>query len=326
VGLHIARSDVYEHFKANPASNPLAGGAKTSIGAAGNECSLSSVTRVPGYHTLPHQHDSEQINYIADGEIWFFVEERAYQCRAGDFQRVPRNLVHWAWNRSDKPATVIETHAPGAGPVGPNIESGPDRGLWDEGETPKRRSGAGRPDARVIYDQEIAEDAAPLPDGLYIPGEKLSPIKNQRQGVAGDEPDVRGVYGTESGLATVTWPAGYHSSPYVHDAEVLLQVLEGEIWFFVENKGFKVHAGDFQRIPRNAIHWEWNQSDKPARALVQYCPPVLDIDDIRLQGGVTSEGWFALFEEGETPRLYGNAKSYGVTFDGSATEARMGLA
>jgi len=318
----VARSAVAEHHQDNPSSNPLAGGYKMSIGASGNECSLSSVTRAPGYHTLPHQHDSEQINYISDGEIWFFVEERAFRCRKGDFQRVPRNLVHWAWNRSDRPATVIETHSPGAGPDGPNIVQKADRGLWDEGETPNRRTGAGRPQARVAYDEEIAEDSEALTNGLYIAGEELPTVKLQAPKAAG-EAELRGVYGAECSLAVATWPGGYHSLPYVQDAETLIHMLEGEIWFFLEDRGFLCHAGDFQRIPRNAIHWEWNPSDKPARAAVEYSPPVLDVDTISLRGGATPEGWFALFEDQERPRLYGNARTYGVTYDAAGTEAAL---
>jgi len=44
----------------------------------GNECSLMIATRKPGYHTKPHQHESEQINYVLDGEIWFFVKDKGY--------------------------------------------------------------------------------------------------------------------------------------------------------------------------------------------------------------------------------------------------------
>ena len=33
----------------------------------GNECSLMIATRKPGYHTKPHEHESEQINYVLDG-------------------------------------------------------------------------------------------------------------------------------------------------------------------------------------------------------------------------------------------------------------------
>ncbi len=55
----------------------------------GNECSLMWATRAPGYHTTPHAHEAEQINYVLEGEIWFFVEEHGFLCKAGDFQRIP---------------------------------------------------------------------------------------------------------------------------------------------------------------------------------------------------------------------------------------------
>ena len=55
----------------------------------GNECSLMIATRRPGYHTKPHQHESEQINYVLEGEIWFFVKDKGYLCKKGDFHRIP---------------------------------------------------------------------------------------------------------------------------------------------------------------------------------------------------------------------------------------------
>ena len=74
----------------------------------GNECSLMWATRAPGYHTTPHAHEAEQINYVLEGEIWFFVEERGFLCKTGDFQRIPGHKIHWAWNRSSSDAVVVE--------------------------------------------------------------------------------------------------------------------------------------------------------------------------------------------------------------------------
>lgn len=100
----------------------------------GNECSLMIAARAAGYHTKPHVHDSEQINYVLDGEIWFFVEEKGFHCKKGDFQRIPANKIHWAWNRSDQDALVAEAHAPGliAGRAGEGAVA-----LFDDGETPQ---------------------------------------------------------------------------------------------------------------------------------------------------------------------------------------------
>ncbi len=78
----------------------------------GNEVSLMYATRPPGYHSFPHTHDAEQLNYCLDGEIWIVVEEEACLLKKGDFSRVPRGKIHWAWNRSDKPVTLLEAHTP----------------------------------------------------------------------------------------------------------------------------------------------------------------------------------------------------------------------
>lgn len=106
-------------------------GSMTSVKGYGNECSLMIATRAPGYHTTPHTHECEQLNYIQEGEIWFFVEDQGFSCGKGDFQRIPANKVHWAWNRSDKDAVVIEAHAPGL--VGLKAASGAVP-LFDDGE------------------------------------------------------------------------------------------------------------------------------------------------------------------------------------------------
>jgi mannose-6-phosphate isomerase-like protein (cupin superfamily) len=78
----------------------------------GMETSLLFADRDPGYHTNPHRHDCEQMNYIVSGEIWFFVEDKAYRCGAGDIMRIPRNSLHWAWVRGSEACSVIETHSP----------------------------------------------------------------------------------------------------------------------------------------------------------------------------------------------------------------------
>src|SRR4029453_3113727 len=66
----------------------------------GNECSLMYATRAPGCHTTPHAHEAEQINYVLEGEIWFFVEERGFLCKAGDFHRIPAHKLPRRCTRS----------------------------------------------------------------------------------------------------------------------------------------------------------------------------------------------------------------------------------
>jgi quercetin dioxygenase-like cupin family protein len=79
----------------------------------GVQASLMVATRPGGYHSKPHTHDCEQLNWLTAGHVWIFVEDRAYAMHPGDFLRIPANAVHWAWNRSDEPCSLVEVHAPG---------------------------------------------------------------------------------------------------------------------------------------------------------------------------------------------------------------------
>ena len=105
--------------------------------AYGTECSLMHAVRAPGYHTTPHAHAAEQINHVLQGEIWFFVENDGFLCKAGDFHRVPSNKIHWAWNRSDTDAVVVEAHAPAL--VAGKLQQ-TSIGLFDEAESPQMRT------------------------------------------------------------------------------------------------------------------------------------------------------------------------------------------
>jgi quercetin dioxygenase-like cupin family protein len=133
--LHVKSNDVPERKGIRTGAEGQ--GSMISRKAYGNECSLMIASRAPGYHTTPHVHESEQINYVQEGEIWFFVEDQGFHCKKGDFQRIPANKVHWAWNRSDKDAVVVEAHAPGL--VGEKAANGA-VSLFDEDEPPRLRN------------------------------------------------------------------------------------------------------------------------------------------------------------------------------------------
>lgn len=135
--LHVKSEDVPRRRVVRTAGEGE--GAMTVQRAYGNECSLMYAVRYPGYHTTPHAHDSEQINYVLEGEIWFFVEDRAFHCKKGDFHRIPAGKIHWAWNRSNSDAIVVEAHAPGL--VGGKQREG-SVPLFDEGEEPRIRGPA----------------------------------------------------------------------------------------------------------------------------------------------------------------------------------------
>ncbi len=133
--LHVKSNDVPERSAVRTGGEGQ--GSMISRKGYGNECSLMIATRAPGYHTTPHVHESEQINFVQEGEIWFFVEDKGFQCKKGDFQRIPANKTHWAWNRSNGDAIVVEAHAPGL--VGEKAGSGAVP-LFDDGEKPELRN------------------------------------------------------------------------------------------------------------------------------------------------------------------------------------------
>ena len=101
----------------------------------GNASSLMIATRPSGYHSVPHTHDCEQLNWLQSGELWVFVEERAFHMSAGDFLRIPAGEIHWSWNKSDEPCTLVEVHTPGMQHDG--LISGYAVGLYDESERPE---------------------------------------------------------------------------------------------------------------------------------------------------------------------------------------------
>ena len=90
-----------------------AGGELRTQQVLGSESSMTIATRTPGYHSQPHAHDCEQLNYVSRGEVWVFVEHEAFHLRVGDFLRVPPSAMHWAWNRSSEDVELIEVHTPG---------------------------------------------------------------------------------------------------------------------------------------------------------------------------------------------------------------------
>ncbi len=85
--------------------------------------------------------------------------------------------------------------------------------------------------------------------------------------------DMKLVCGQDSALAISLRHGGYHASPHIHDYEQINFIQEGEMWFFVHDKGYHVKKGDFLRIPRNAIHWSWVKTEEPCLCYEVFCPP-----------------------------------------------------
>lgn len=108
MGIHVQAADV--GVGANVIQTTSGGMVTKSV--YGTDCSIMIATRDPGYHSRPHRHRSEQVNYVVDGEVWAFVEKEAFLAQAGDFFRIPAYAVHWAWNRSDAPVSLFEAFSP----------------------------------------------------------------------------------------------------------------------------------------------------------------------------------------------------------------------
>lgn len=115
----------------------------------GSKANLMVATRSAGYHSKPHRHDCEQLNYLLDGEIWIFIEQEGYHLSPGDFLRIPENDIHWAWNRGTQPCTLIQVHAP---VLSPTTREGT-VGLFRSTETPNVETS---PSSETI-DQDVAE-------------------------------------------------------------------------------------------------------------------------------------------------------------------------
>jgi quercetin dioxygenase-like cupin family protein len=86
---------------------------------------------------------------------------------------------------------------------------------------------------------------------------------------------IRQAFGNESSLLVALRPPGYHTRPHMHASEQINHVLEGEIWFFVEDRGYHCLKGDFHRIPANRVHWAWNRSNATTAVVESHSPPLV---------------------------------------------------
>jgi quercetin dioxygenase-like cupin family protein len=90
----------------------LSGGSVGAQIAHGRDISLMIATRQPGYHSKPHLHDAEQLNYVLEGELYVFVENTGFLAKKGDVFRIPRNALHWSWVQGNGPCVLLEAHSP----------------------------------------------------------------------------------------------------------------------------------------------------------------------------------------------------------------------
>jgi mannose-6-phosphate isomerase-like protein (cupin superfamily) len=90
----------------------LSGGSIVAKIAYGRDASIIVARRQPGYHSKPHLHDSEQLNYVLAGELYVFIDDTGFLVKEGDLFRVPRNAIHWSWVQGTTQCVLLEVHAP----------------------------------------------------------------------------------------------------------------------------------------------------------------------------------------------------------------------
>jgi quercetin dioxygenase-like cupin family protein len=67
---------------------------------------------VPPKTSFPkHKHESEQITYVIEGELFFRSADAVYKLSKGDCILIPGNAEHEAWTETS-PATAVDAWAP----------------------------------------------------------------------------------------------------------------------------------------------------------------------------------------------------------------------
>lgn len=111
--------------------------------------------------------------------------------------------------------------------------------------------------------------------GFHANVDELPLIQVQHSGSAGTgSVNFKMVYGEDTGLMVAKRDQGYHSKPHYHDCEQFNYILDGELWFFIEEEGYLCRKGDIVRVPRNAIHWVWVRDPNGCTMLETHTAPL----------------------------------------------------
>jgi quercetin dioxygenase-like cupin family protein len=220
--------------------------------AYGKRVSLAVAVAQPGYHPAPQIHATEQLNYVAEGEIWIYVDGVAYHLKEGDALRVPKMKPHWMWNKSDAPCTFYESNCP---PLAGDVRGA--GGLFDDQD---ERA----PDyPRVVwlsdkYSREVEARDEPAGAGplLARAGDLQTSVHGGAIGKAAEgKLTSKCVHGLDHNMTIARRKGGYHSAPHIHDAEQLHIPILGDIDIYTSDAGFACKEGDFNIVPPNTPHW-----------------------------------------------------------------------
>jgi quercetin dioxygenase-like cupin family protein len=238
--------------------------------AYGAKVSLAVAVCQPGYHPAPQIHATEQLNYVAEGEIWVYIDGAAYHLKEGDAIRVPKMKPHWMWNRSDAPCTFYESNCP---PLAGDAQGV--GGLFD-GTSPEEAL------PRVVwlsdkYAKEAEARNDPAAEGPLLA--RADSLATSVHGgaigaAAAGKLTSKCIHGLAHNMTIARRKGGYHSAPHIHDAEQLHIPIKGEINIFTSDTGFACREGDFNIIPPNMPHWAEVSGDDD-NILLQAHSPVL---------------------------------------------------
>ena len=155
MSLHVKSKDVPERMTIQ--SGASGEGSMVVTKAYGNECSLMIAVRRPGYTRSRMFTNQSRLTSLWTGKSGSSSKTGVSIAKKGDFQRIPANKIHWAWNRSDGDALVAEAHAPAL--IGGRAGEGA-VGLFDEAEAQQvRGSGVNR---FIAYDSAATESKYPV--------------------------------------------------------------------------------------------------------------------------------------------------------------------
>ncbi|WP_158219297.1 MULTISPECIES: cupin domain-containing protein [unclassified Achromobacter] len=238
--------------------------------AHGNKVSLAVAVCQPGYHPAPQIHATEQLNYVAEGEIWIYIDGDAYHLQAGDAIRVPKMKPHWMWNRSEHPCTFYESNCP---PLAGDAQGA---GALFEGDVPAQHY------PHVVwlsdkYAKEVEDrDAAAVEGPLLARADSLATSVHGGAigAAAAGKLTSKCIHGLEHNMTLARRKGGYHSAPHIHDAEQLHTPIKGDIDIFTSDFGFACREGDFNIVPSNTPHWAEVSGDED-NILLQAHSPVL---------------------------------------------------
>jgi quercetin dioxygenase-like cupin family protein len=267
--------------------------------AYGYEVSVTHATFPAGYRSVPHAHESEELEQLIEGELSVLIDGAEYQLRTGDFFRIPALAVHWKRNRSAAPAVVLELH-------NRPRRSANAASLLDTFEREDASFGAGKAvrfgqtyrASRYYADGE--EDFPKTPSGSPLlargddvwAGASAQPLPNIH-GSAGTNKSVR--VGGETMAILLSERVGLKARPHLHAAEQISYVVEGEVWTFIDDRVVFSKAGDVIRVPGNVVHWALVEPGKKAVTFEVHTP---------LQGDpVTAHGMNWLVPPHRVPNL-----------------------